>query len=415
MMNGCEAVPCSAAAARPRLPRRILIYSYDSFGLGHFRRCMLIAQALADSDEAVEVVVITGCPVAAQFPVLPQVRIVPVPPVVKGPDGSYRPLDPACTAPVVLQRRAKRIARIAAEFAPHLFIVDKEPLGLLGELAATLAALSRRGTRIVLGVRDILDHPTLLLREWARKHSLGALARYYSDVWIYGIPEFWNPLHGLALPTSIRGRVYYTGYLHRRLPASPETDRGELARGRLLVTVGGGGDGAAMVEQIVAAYETHPDIPLGAVFVLGPLMPDPLRRELTRRARRLENAMVVPFTTDLEQLMARAAGIVAMCGYNTFCEILSFGQRALLVPRRAPRLEQHIRATRAEHFGLARMIEDRQPNRSERLVRALKSLADQAPPRLSTLPGFFDGLQNVVRLAQAGLGLARTNMAGGDA
>ena len=45
--------------------------------------------------------------------------------------------------------------------------------------------------------------------------------------------------------------------------------------------------------------------------------------------------------------MARAVGVVAMGGYNTFCEILSFDKRALIVPRTAPRLEQFIRASRA--------------------------------------------------------------------
>ena len=45
--------------------------------------------------------------------------------------------------------------------------------------------------------------------------------------------------------------------------------------------------------------------------------------------------------------MARAAGVVAMGGYNTFCEILSFDKPALIVPRTVPRLEQFIRASRA--------------------------------------------------------------------
>ena len=39
--------------------------------------------------------------------------------------------------------------------------------------------------------------------------------------------------------------------------------------------------------------------------------------------------------------MARAIGVVAMGGYNTFCEILSFDKRAIIVPRTAPRMEQY--------------------------------------------------------------------------
>ena len=41
-----------------------------------------------------------------------------------------------------------------------------------------------------------------------------------------------------------------------------------------------------------------------------------------------------------------------MGGYNTFCEVLSFDKPAVIVPRTAPRLEQYIRACRAEErFG----------------------------------------------------------------
>ena len=45
-----------------------------------------------------------------------------------------------------------------------------------------------------------------------------------------------------------------------------------------------------------------------------------------------------------------------MGGYNTFCEILSFGKPALLVPRTTPRLEQYLRAERAQALGLVRML-----------------------------------------------------------
>ena len=50
--------------------------------------------------------------------------------------------------------------------------------------------------------------------------------------------------------------------------------------------------------------------------------------------------------------MVDAVGVVAMGGYNTFCEILSFDKRALLIPRTKPRLEQFIRTSRAEELGL---------------------------------------------------------------
>ena len=35
--------------ANPRHHKRVLIYSHDSFGLGHLRRCRAIAHSLVDA------------------------------------------------------------------------------------------------------------------------------------------------------------------------------------------------------------------------------------------------------------------------------------------------------------------------------------------------------------------------------
>ncbi len=59
----------------------------------------------------------------------------------------------------------------------------------------------------------------------------------------------------------------------------------------------------------------------------------------------------ITFDSEIEFLMRKAAGVVAMGGYNTFCEILSFDRPAVLVPRTEPRREQAIRALAAERLG----------------------------------------------------------------
>ena len=78
------------------------------------------------------------------------------------------------------------------------------------------------------------------------------------------------------------------------------------------------------------------------------------------RAADLDDVDIITFDAHLENLMVDAVGVVAMGGYNTFCEILSFDKRALLLPRTKPRLEQYIRTSRAEELGLVRMIDDAQ-------------------------------------------------------
>jgi predicted glycosyltransferase len=53
------------------------------------------------------------------------------------------------------------------------------------------------------------------------------------------------------------------------------------------------------------------------------------------------------------ELFARATGVVQMAGYNTTVEALAAGVRPVLVPRRNPRREQAIRASRLTALGVA--------------------------------------------------------------
>ena len=98
--------------------------------------------------------------------------------------------------------------------------------------------------------------------------------------------------------------------------------------------------------------------------------------------------------------MARAAGVVAMGGYNTFCEILSFDKRALIIPRIAPRLEQFIRTKRAAELGLLAMLSENQGRDPRVMAAALRRLAQQPPPSAVHIPGLLDGMPKVNRLAR---------------
>jgi hypothetical protein len=85
--------------------------------------------------------------------------------------------------------------------------------------------------------------------------------------------------------------------------------------------------------------------------------------------------------------MARAIGVVAMGGYNTFCEILSFDKRAVIVPRTAPRMEQYIRAARAQELGLVSMLTDDDQHDPRVMATALRQLPQQKLPSQVIVPG----------------------------
>jgi len=379
---------------------RVLIYSHDTFGLGHLRRCQTIAHALVQRFEHLSVLILSGSPIIGSFDFRSRVDFVRVPGVIKLRNGEYTPLNLHIDIERTLTMRASIIRHTADVFDPDIFIVDKEPLGLRGEVLDTLKLLKPRGTRLVLGLRDVMDEPRLLAPEWERKNAVPALRDFYDEIWVYGLPQICDPLEGISLPQSVRRKMVYTGYLAREAPRTsanlrlPELTR----RPYLLVTTGGGGDGESLVDWVLRAYEHDRLLPYPALIVLGPFMSPDRQSEFIERAARLKRVETITFHNHLEALVGRAAGVVAMGGYNTFCEVLSLNKRALIIPRTVPRLEQFIRASRAADLGLVSMLADDGRHDPQTMADALRALPRRNLPSEVVVPGLLEGLQNVARL-----------------
>ena len=388
--------------------KRILIYSHDSFGLGHLRRCREIAHALVTAHEDYSVLILSGSPIIGSFDFLPRVDFVRIPGVIKLRDGDYVPLKLPLDIEQTMRLRASIIENTANVFDPDLFLVDKEPLGLRGEVEATLRLMNERGVPCILGLRDVMDEPDLLSQEWARKHAVPALQHYYDDIWIYGLPQICDPLEGVELPASVRRRITYTGYLKRRgsdgvQPLVLE----KIKEPYFLITTGGGGDGEEIVDWVLRAYESGEDIPYPALLVLGPFMGSELQSDFLKRAAALDNVEAITFNAHLEALMAKAAGVICMGGYNTFCEVLSLDKRAVIIPRTVPRLEQYIRASRAQELGLVRMLLAEHGCPTKDMVTTLRNLPNQPLPSTRVVPGLLRGRRNVVKLTEQWLAQGR--------
>jgi len=389
--------------------KRVLIYSHDTFGLGHLRRCRAIAHSLVDADASLSVLILSGSPIIGSFDFRSRVDFVRVPGVIKLRNGEYVSLNLHINIEETLAMRSSIIRHTADIFDPDMLIVDKEPLGLRGEVRPTLDLLRGRGTPLILGLRDVMDDPGALETEWERKNVIPALNEYYDELWVYGLPQICDPLAGLDLPASVRRRMVYTGYLRRNVPvavtAPPIADLpdGEF----LLATAGGGGDGDSLIDWVLAAYENDPGGLPPMLLVFGPFMLPDLQTAFSARAASLPKVQTITFDTRLENLMARAAGVVAMGGYNTFCEILSFDKPSLIVPRTTPRLEQYIRAQRAAELGLVAVLADDEKHDPRTMAAALLRLPQQPRPSSVVIPGLLDGMASVNRLAGKWLDSAR--------
>jgi predicted glycosyltransferase len=380
---------------------RILIYSHDSFGLGHLRRCRSIAHSLIARYKGVSVLILSGSPIIGSFDFKARVDFIRLPGVIKLKDGEYTSLGLHIDLDLTMSMRESIIYHTAEIFKPDIFLVDKEPTGLKGEVVSTLEMLRAGGTINVLGLRDVMDEASTLKAEWERKNVLPVLEDLYHDIWVYGLKEMGNPVESLGLSDSVKQKISYTGYLDRELPS----DRNWITPVNLddpyiLITAGGGGDGVEMIDWVIRAYETDPGIPYRAIIVTGPFMPAVNQQEFHDRCEALDKVEIITFDNHMELLMEQSAAVVAMGGYNTFCEILSLDKPALIVPRSVPRQEQLIRASRATGIGLVSMLDPCNGLDPAIMAAALYKLPDQPPPSEHAIPGMLDGHDNVARLVR---------------
>ncbi|MEM7506591.1 MAG: glycosyltransferase [Pseudomonadota bacterium] len=381
---------------------RVLLYSHDTYGLGHLRRSRTIATALTSADRDCSALIVTGSPIAGRFDFPERVDYVRLPGVVKHADGSYTSSNLRMDIDQMVGLRGSIIEATATGFSPDMIIVDKEPWGFRHELAETLQAMRAKGARIILGIRDVLDDEDALAREWERKKSVQAIESYYDEIWIYGLPQMCEPLEGLGLSERMLDRVRYTGYLKREASDWPAEQAGDLPDPPyLLVTPGGGGDGAPLIDWVLRAYESDPTLEPQAMVVYGPFMAAADRAAFDARVAALGGRVTATsFHPRLERLLADAQGVVAMGGYNTFCEILSMDKPAIICPRTEPRQEQLIRATAAERLGLVRMLHpSRDGETAEVMADAIRALDNGPRPSRANIPDLMDGLTAIAERA----------------
>jgi predicted glycosyltransferase len=312
----------------------------------------------------VNILILTGSPIAGRFSFPEQIDFVRIPGMIKKTNDEYLPLSIKINARHALDIRKNIITATAKTFQPQLIIVDKEPLGLRKEVLPTLKWLqrSRPDTRAILGLRDIMDDAATVKKDWHDKGVYEILQSLYSEIWVYGNREFYDPIAEYDIAESISQKMYFTGYIPRKTPG-PEAVRNirkELGvkpeEKLVVVSTGGGGDGYLVMRNYVTMLESAAKpLPFKSVLITGPFMPKNKRRKIFKRARKL-GVRGFHFYRQMEKIFAAADLAVCMGGYNTLCEILNQGTPSLVIPRETPRKEQLIRAQAFKRHNLVDYI-----------------------------------------------------------
>ncbi len=381
----------------------LLLYSHDTFGLGHIRRNRKIARALVDRFPGLSTTILTGSGLSDRYTPHPRIRFIELPQVEKLPDGTYRSAEADVSYRQTIEARSALIRACSASTDFQIFVADKEPLGLSGELKSTLDHFRQTDTELILGLRDVLDDPETVRSEWASKGIFEAIEGLYDQIWIYGSREFYNPLKGMGLSDAVLDSCSYTGFLYDPHPDPQRAAPPDLPENYLLVTAGGGGDGAFLMNAVLAAYEADPDIPFPAVLLLGPYTQPDKAEAIRARAAALKGTMVIGLNAEPEVLIERSHAVIGMCGYNTFCEVVARRKPALFVLRQTPRTEQLIRAERAFELGYADVVLANDAADPGRMAPAIRRLTDKSAAQPADFSFDTNGLDRICEIVGAAL------------
>ncbi|WGP05662.1 glycosyltransferase [Bacillus subtilis] len=338
---------------------RVALFSHDSLGLGHIRRNRALAFALARDLPAltgreVSGLLIASSPEAARFDLPDGWDWVILPGVTPAP-GGYVPRALASSMQGLRALRAAAVSAILDQQRPELFIVDRHPFGIGGELAEAIDQVRGHGCRTVLGLREVLDTPSVIDAEWEKVGGPARVADAFDEVWIYGDPDVYDPRSTGEVPATLAARAVTTGYLSQDRPddggALPEgveaarvgsagTESPGVGSQRFVLTcLGGGSDGGSLAS---IAVDAQPPDGHRHLIVTGPQMDT---EEFDRlRVRAGATTTVIRHHQDIPGLVASAEAVVCMGGYNTLAELMATDTPALVVPRKGHRAEQPRRA-----------------------------------------------------------------------
>ena len=379
---------------------KIIIYSQNIWGVGHFFRSLEICKALSQHD----VILILGGD-RVDIPLPNHVRAVRLPSIMT--DREYSKLfttEPGLSFEQAKQARKDLLCNLLADEAPDVFLVEFYPFGRNAfrfELDPVFEGIRRKDLPpcfVVCSLRDILiekTSPHLYERRVIKK-----LNGYFDALLIHSDPKVLNLDETFSRMRDIAVPIQYTGYVAEKPPPNARAafrQQNEIGSDDTLIiaSAGGGKAGAALLESTILAFRRL-DFQNNAqlhVFT-GPY----LSHAEYERIQSLtdKNVQVSRFSSNFLSHLAAADLSISMAGYNTSMNILATKVSALVWPFSHDR-EQGMRADRLAKSRLLRILnnEDLEPTR---LGAIIKQTLSKKPHGSFTID--LDGAQKAARFLE---------------
>lgn len=365
---------------------RLLIYSHDTFGLGHLRRCLKIAKSLQRAYPDLSILLVTGSPVVHRYELPIGMDYVKLPAVRKTGPEKYEARSLKIGYNRIESLRRNIILSTVKAFDPHFLLVDHAPVGMKGELEPAMQWIKQNAPNAVciLGLRDIIDDPKEIVNKWTQSGTYEVLRHFYDHIMVYGPSEIFDTVFEYRFPDDIKQKVTHCSYIgedvvERVRHAAYHREHGRPAR--VVVTIGGG-DGAfdTLIRPYIAMLARYStELNIQTTIVTGPFVGEDQWQWLN--AQHVNAKLTIKrFVPSLRRYLTHSELVISTAGYNSTTEALSWARRCLLVPRKLHRSEQQIRAQRLSALGYVEYLEPERASPETLFRKITDMLSDPKEP-----------------------------------
>ncbi len=381
---------------------RILLYSHDTYGLGHIRRSMAISHQIAADIRNSQQLIVTGSTLSGAYAIPPRTEIIKLPSLSKRSSGEYEARHLPLDLQQVIQWRTQMLNDAIDFFTPDIVLVDKSPAGAQQELVSVITKIKTEypAMQLVLGMRDIEDSAIRTKKQWQDSGAFDLMQSAYDKIFLYGQRDFFDPVMTYQLPRNISEKMVEVGYISREYSATDTTEDLDIPVDKplVLLTVGGGGDGYDIISAFLQMVDDWvDDLPFHTLIVTGPLMAARLKTRVLAVTH--PSISIINFTPNLMHYMELAEVVISMAGYNSCVELMSLRKKTILIPRNTVREEQRIRAERMASRKMAwhlRQSELSSSQLQQTLLRALHAPTPTSDWNLNGLSATTAALQHLL-------------------
>ncbi|MEM9330019.1 MAG: glycosyltransferase [Pseudomonadota bacterium] len=333
---------------------KVFLYVQHLWGVGHVYRATRVARALAKNGMDVHLIW-GGTEISGfDFTGLTLHRL----PAVRSSDVSFKNLLHANGDEFMDADKASRRDHLLSLFyriEPDILITEAFPFGrrqMLFELLPLLEAAHETPNKpiIVASIRDIMQEGR---SEKRVAESTNLVEQYYDLILVHGDEKLVRIEQTLQGAQSFLDKVRYTGLV---APERALTRADSEVSCDVLVSVGGGAFGQELTQTALQAMAWSKEFPSNWLIVGGSELSPPDFQFLKDNCPK--GMRIVKHLPNLVSVMKQAKVSVSHAGYNTVCDILISGCKALLYPYIGDKETEQLRRSRLlADKNLAAMIE----------------------------------------------------------